>query len=291
MFKEFAVDPSAVVRSDRDLVYVLEKFGMHHGRMISEFPRRWKAMAYEAAKQRHGGKVELTRITEHLNHVRDGVLLASGRPGGDPALGWITRAAIEHARQPFDAIVSEEPPAGRPFVSFDQFDEGHPCLAPNRQWSVRRDAQSLAATCTLHLKTAKSVKLVDPHFDLSRRRYRRPFEAMLDAAGENRPRFDIYRNDAHEVNEAIRRVDRSAREAARRGFEVRLYLRPEATMHNRFVLTERGGVMFGTGLDDDDDGNGTHSDEVTLLDPLVWEQRWAEFADDAPVARWERGAI
>ena len=31
MFQEFAVDPGAIVRSDRDLVYVLEKFGMHQG--------------------------------------------------------------------------------------------------------------------------------------------------------------------------------------------------------------------------------------------------------------------
>jgi hypothetical protein len=54
MFKEFAVDPGAIVRSDRDLVYVLEKFGMHQGRTISEFPARWKRLAYEAAHRRHG---------------------------------------------------------------------------------------------------------------------------------------------------------------------------------------------------------------------------------------------
>ena len=290
MFKEFAVDPSTIVRSDRDLVYVLEKFGMHQGRIISEFPRRWKALAYEAAQRRHGGKVELTRITERLNRLRDGVLFASGRPGGDHTLGWIQRATAEHALRPFDTILSEEALAEQPFVNFDEFDEGHPCLTPNRQWTVRRDAQSIAATCALHLRTARHVKLVDPHFDLSRRRYRRPFEAMLMAAGENRPRIDIYRNDTPGEQDAIWRTDRSARLAAQQGFEVRLFLRPQGTMHNRFVLTERGGVMYGTGLDDDDDGGGTSRDDVSLLDPPIWGQRWVEFADDAPAARWERGA-
>lgn len=291
MFKEFAIDPSAIVRSDRDLVYVLEKFGMHQGRFISQFPAQWKRMAYEAAKGRHGGKVELTKIEIRLGRMRDGVLRASGRPGGDPASPWFQRAATEHGQRPFDAIVTEDGHGQGPFVPLDEFDENHACLAPNRQWLVRRDAQSLAATCALHLRTAKHVKLVDPHFDLSRRRYRRPFEAMLIAAGLNRPMFDIYRNDGPGEQDAIRRTDLSAREAARQGFEIRLFLRPERAMHNRFVLTERGGIMFGTGLDDDDDGNGNPNDDVSLLDPPVWEQRWVEFADDAPVAHWERGAI
>jgi hypothetical protein len=201
-------------------------------------------------------------------------------------LSWLAQAAAEHARLPFDAILAEETPAGAPFVTIDRFDEEHPCLTPNRQWQVRREAHSLAATCALHLRTAKRVKLVDPHFDLSRRRFRRPFEAMLVAAGVNRPRIDIYRSDEQGEDESIRRMDRAAEGAAKQGFEVRLFLRPAASMHNRFVLTERGGVMFGTGLDDDDDGNGTNSDEVSLLEHPVWAQRWSEFADDEPLMIW-----
>ena len=287
MFQEFAVDPGAIVRSDRDLVYVLEKFGMHQGRVISQFPGRWKALAYEAAQRRHGGRVELTRITERLRRIREDVLLSLGRPGGESTAAWLQRASEEHARKPFSTIVGEVVPAEPPFVALDQLDEDHACLAPNREWIVKRDAQSLAATCALHLQIAKHVKLVDPHFDLSLRRFRRPFEAMLHAAGTNRPRIDIFRNDKLGEDDAIERMDRSAAAAASRGFLVRLFLRPEALMHNRFVLTDRGGVRFGTGLDDNDDGSRTPDDDVSLLDRAVWEQRWAEFPDDDPLMVWE----
>jgi hypothetical protein len=286
MFKEFAVDPSAAVRSHRDLVYVLEKFGMHHGRFISQFPVKWKQMAYDAATQKHRGKVELSRIVERLRTVRDGVLIPRGRSGGDAALPWLERAIASNYERPFDAIVGEHDRVDLPFVPFDAFDESHVCLAPNRQWKVLRNARDLAATCAMHLQTAKTVKLIDPHLDLLKGRFRRPFEAMLQIAGPNRPAIDIYRSDAESADECIRRVNTSASNAAAQGFPVRLFLRAEAVMHNRFVLTERGGVMFGTGLDDEDNGNGTATDEVTLLDPPVWQELWEEYSDQVPLRTW-----
>ena len=286
MFKVIAVDPGAIVRSDRDLVYVLEKFGMHQGRVISEFPRRWKAMAFEAAQRRHRGKVELARITERLRQVHDGVLYSSGRPGGDAALAWVQRAAVEHAREPFDAILVEDDPTDPPFVQLDHFDEAHACLVPNRQWDVRREALRIAKICFLHLRTAKHVKLVDPYMDLSQRRFRRPFESMLAEAGANRPLVDIYRSDSLGESETIRRADWLASKAASAGFSVRLFIRPEASMHNRFVLSDRGGLMFATGLDDDDDGGGTSHDVVTLLDPPLWRNKWLEYSDDRAAFEW-----
>ena len=286
MFKVIAVDPGAIVRSDRDLVYVLEKFGMHQGRVISEFPRRWKAMAFDAAQQRHRGKVELARITERLRQVQEGVLYSAGRPGGEAAMPWVQRAAAEHAREPFDAILVEDEPTDPPFVQLDQFDEAHACLAPNRQWDVRREALRIAEICVLHLKTAKHLKLVDPYMDLSQRRFRRPFESMLAEAGANRPLIDIYRSDGLGEAETIRRADRLASKAASEGFCIRLFIRPEAGMHNRFLLSDRGGLMFATGLDDDDDGSGTSHDVVTLLDPPLWRSKWSEYSDEHAVFEW-----
>lgn len=288
MFKEFAVEPEAVVRSDRDLVYVLEKFGMHQGRVISEFPRKWKRLAYEAAQRRHKGQVELTRITERLQRIPEGVLVSSGRPAGEPTMSWIARANAAHATMPFDAIVAEAPPPEPPFVQIDLLDETHPCLSPNRQWPVRREATQLAAACRMHLRTARHLKLIDPHFDLFARRFRRPFEAMLLEAAVNRPTIDIYRNDDLPPEEAVRRMDRCLTAAAQQGFTARLFLRAANVMHNRFVLSDRGGLSFLTGLDDDGDGVGTPEDDVTLLDPPLWCLRWQQYDDLEPVAQWLR---
>jgi hypothetical protein len=287
MFKEIAIDPHAVVRSYRDFVYVIEKFGLHQGRLIAQFPSKWKKMAYEAARQRHRGKVELNRIELRLKKLDEDVLWSSGRPGGDPSAPWLQRVSDEHEQRPFDAIVVEGGEQEMPFVPLDLLYEQHPCLAPNHQWVVNRKAEVLADACRFHLATAKHVKLIDPHFDLATRRFRRPFEALLSATGANRPQVDIYRSldPKFDAGDWVERMAKFASAAAMRGFNVRLFLFP-GLMHNRYVLTDRGGVMFGTGLDDDNDGNGNPTDDLILLDRPVWEEKWAGYALSVPTAEW-----
>lgn len=56
-------------------------------------------------------------------------------------------------------------------------------------------------------------------------------------------------------------------------------------MHNRFVLTEAGGLYFLTGLDDKGQGEKT-TDQVGLLDPEVWALQWERHSSDHPVASW-----
>jgi hypothetical protein len=109
---------------------------------------------------------------------------------------------------------------------------------------------------------------------------------MLAVADTNRPKVDIYRNDRLAEDETIRRTDRAASQAASLGFCVRLFIRPEASMHNRFLLSDRGGLMFATGLDDDNDGRGAGHDVVTLLDPPLWRMKWSEYADENAAYEW-----
>ena len=48
-------------------------------------------------------------------------------------------------------------------------------------------------------------------------------------------------------------------------------------IHNRFVLTDRGGVKFGIGLDDDDGDDG-QTDDVDLLSQETFDLRWRQYA-------------
>ena len=50
-------------------------------------------------------------------------------------------------------------------------------------------------------------------------------------------------------------------------------------LHNRYILTELGGVSFQHGLDDGKKGD---TDDVALLDRESYELRWAQYAGDAP---------
>ena len=53
-------------------------------------------------------------------------------------------------------------------------------------------------------------------------------------------------------------------------------------LHNRFILTEYGGLKFATGLDEHDGSARTH-DIVDLLEPEPYAQTWQEYQRDNPL--------
>src|SRR5437016_7948565 len=104
MIKEFALEPDALATWE-NFRYFIEKFGVPHGRLIAEFPGKWRRMVINAA-QRVAKPVEFQRIVERLKQVGDHVLLSRGRPGGDGTRPWLQRALVEHAREPFAGIIA-----------------------------------------------------------------------------------------------------------------------------------------------------------------------------------------
>lgn len=48
-------------------------------------------------------------------------------------------------------------------------------------------------------------------------------------------------------------------------------------LHNRYILTDIGGLVFGTGLDE---GADNETDDVTLMDRVQYELRWSQHATE-----------
>jgi len=286
MFKEIAIEPAAIVGSYRDFAYIIEKFGVHEGRLIAAFPSKWKRFVFHAAQERLHGKVELARLEVRLRALKDDMFYWRGRSGDGCAQDWLGTAIAEHARVPFDAIIAVAPSLVGGVVAADDLDGLHACLQPNRQWHIDRDASVMALCCEPLLSSARHIKLIDPHFDLSQARFRRPFLEFLKCA---RPgtRVDVFRGDNHGADFAAQRLTETLDAIQPDGIQVQVFFQPQDTMHNRFVLTEAGGVYFLTGLDDK--GNGDLStDEVGVLDPDVWAIQWGRFSDGQAVAVWPK---
>ena len=78
-----------------------------------------------------------------------------------------------------------------------------------------------------------------------------------------------------------------------RGQEVticRLSERPGGQeLHNRYILTEHGGVAFGTGLDEK--GRAKTTDDLTLLDRNLYRLRWDQYTSDQPAFNRPEGEI
>ena len=52
-------------------------------------------------------------------------------------------------------------------------------------------------------------------------------------------------------------------------------------MHDRFILTDRGGLQIGHGLDDNEDGGSAPTANIILLEHAMFETQWGRFAGSA----------
>ncbi len=284
MFKEIAIEPAAVASSYRDFSYIIEKFGIPEGRLIAAFPRKWKKFVFQAAQIRLRGTTDLSRLEVRLRALKDDIFLSRGRPGDGCAEDWLGAAIAENARDPFHAIIALNPTKVSGVVAASDLDGQHPCLHPNRQWHVERDAVVMGRCCAPLFSSAKHVKLIDPYFDLSQARFRRPFAEFLKYVQPG-TRVDVFRGDNFGQLFAQQSLRKMLDLIKPDGVTVTICFMPQSRIHNRFVLTEAGGLGFKTGLDDKDDGELT-TDVVTVLERDVWAVEWDNFPGDKPVAIW-----
>lgn len=281
MIKEFAVEPEAIANSYRDFFYIIEKFGLPQGRVIAEFPKKWKAMVFQAAQAKLTGTRKLTDITECLKKLPNDILFRSPRESGDGNASWLDRVAAVQASRPFDFVLTANTQNAPQTVSLEDFTEQHECLAQNRHWRLPRIAENITAACAFHWQTAEYVKVIDPYFDLGEPRYRRPFERLF-AMPTQAKHLDIYRNDNFGAASIPDRWRDALSHAIAQGIHVRVFFRPVADMHNRYFLTDLGALTFGAGLCEDTN-NPPAIDDILLLERDTRLAHWNEHTDANPV--------
>jgi hypothetical protein len=291
MIYEYALDPELVATwaVDRSAGrYFIEKFGLGQPRIVSRYPKRWQALVWNAFKS--DNDVERARLTELLQRL--GEAMVKRRDGiWDPDQSWLTNAQNEHRRIPFCALLARANPEAHPQVLIaDELDDGTAGWAAPRGRATSRSAPSLAAAVGAMLRVAEVIILVDPHFGPHRPRYVRSLQAFLQASLERRPGAppsrvevlcseDVKSNGTAEyfAGECRQRLPRCI-PAGLRLRVCRLRQRPAGErLHNRYILTDLGGVVFGVGLDEGDAGD---TDDINLLDRSQYEERWRQYAND-----------
>ena len=259
---------------------MIEKFGVSKGRVIACFPRKWRQAVLRAA-QVQARDVELVRIEEKLRRLEGLVLLNRERPSGDGALPWLDRVLVEHARLPFDGIIVRERQRPHPEVlTTDEIDDDLPLFHATGQKHIRRTADEIVDCVALLVSCARTIKLVDPHFKANEPRWKRPLLRLLTLLrDQHRTGVSI---EVHRANNARPANIRSYFESTiprmlPPGVGLSVHLHPEQARHNRFILTERGGASYHTGLDDNEEGRSTDEDLVTLLEPATFAGEWRAY--------------
>jgi hypothetical protein len=140
------------------------------------------------------------------------------------------------------------------------------------------------------LRVARTIIFVDPYFGAEHLRYRKPFSSLLQAVLKDRPAGPPQRIEIHaSVNtgsswgffesECKKRLPGCVPPG------VRLIVRRLSQMpngenpHNRYILTDVGGVIFGHGLDE---GEAGETEDINLLDRAQFELRWRQHSTEPP---------
>ena len=292
LYKEFAIDPDVMARWEWFLP-IHEMFGFENGRLIAEFPGKWRRQVMQKAEQliNEGSNSPMTGIfmIEVLRSEEfRAALYSSGRQPDEKAATWLEKAQSQDP--PFDAIVTE---------NLDEEEEGllkaelgfwkKSAFKQRRQCRIKRSADELVGAPERLLRKSREIRLVDPYFDP---RDNRPFVRMVDFLHEARrpgeTSIEIYtRPEIRRDGELIKPKKRLA-EFSRNldpelpsGWKVTVHLletgsdEESENLHPRFLLTELGGVQYDYGL-----GEGKGTTVVTLLDEDFRKQLWEEYSPE-----------
>ena len=276
-----------------------ESFGIGRGRLVARYPKRWQRLVWQASR----GNTELARkrLEELLAGLSDCMVKRSCSHFDSKAGDWFENAMREHERRPFQAILAQSNLEGHPEVLIGEdviSEASHPLWAVSRTRTVAREAQAMADAVAPVLRNGSTILFVDPYFNPSRCRYQRTLAAFLRTATTARPgpapeRIEILLA-AHERTgtddffrqKCIKRLKGCAPNGLRIVVRRLAEKADGEKLHNRYILTNLGGIHFGIGLDDGKEGQ---TDDLSLLDRDAYERRWSQYSGEPPAAFHQEG--
>lgn len=287
MIHAYALEPALVASWGRRewFRFVHDKFGLGTARAMLELPSfsKWKRAVYDAATKDHLSQEDMKRVeelfrlfAEHRCRRTDAVY--------DGLLTWLENAEREYDRKPFAAIIATTNPRAHVAVIVGD------ALGPtNMRWArpsgvtVERKPEALATALLAMLTNCRVLHLVDPHFGPENSRHRRVLEAFMSVLASNGVVPEVVR--VHTLAKStLDFFEASAREMAARlpssiAVEFARWEQRDGgdLIHNRYVLTDLGGVSFGVGIDA---GRMGETDDLQLLAPATYALRWAQYVQN-----------
>jgi hypothetical protein len=283
----YALEPALVASWARRewFRFVHDKFGLGTPRAMLELPSfsKWKRAVYDAATNAHLSQEDMKRIeelfrlfAEHKCRRTDAVY--------DGLLSWLENAEREYDRKPFAAIIATtNPRAHGAVIVGDALDPADVRWARPTGVTVEREPELLAAVLSTMLKNCRVLHLVDPHFGPENSRHRKVLEAFMSVLSSNGVVPAVVR--VHSLAKStLEFFETSAKQmAARLPSSITVeFARWEQRdggdlIHNRYVLTDLGGVSFGVGVDA---GKVGETDDLQLLAPATYALRWAQYVQN-----------
>ncbi|HTG35005.1 MAG TPA: hypothetical protein VLB76_18980 [Thermoanaerobaculia bacterium] len=284
MIHAFALEPKLVATWGRrdEFRFIHDKFGLGTPRVLLELPAfsKWKKAVYQAANELALSQEDMKRIEElfrlfgeHKCRRADSIY--------DGLLSWLENAEREYDRRPFAAVIAEQNPRRHNGVLVSrQLGADMPRWACETGASPARTPEALATALSSMLTNCKQMHLVDPHFGPENARHRTVLEALMNVLVEHELTPEIVRVHCAAKSTLAFFEQEAANMAARlpNGCTIefmRWRQKPGGEkLHNRYVLTDLGGVALGVGLDAGGEGE---TDDLLLLPRAQYERRWSQY--------------
>jgi len=313
MIYEFALEPALVARwhDRKEYLFFDEKFSLRSRRIVSAYPKNWKKLVWKVfekgpAADKQNARMRMTELIQCLwqNAVK--------RHSTFPEINvWLERAETEHGERPFRAIVATENPREQSFVISirDLVENGHELWRIPEQNPTRRTANSIAAAVSQLVRLCKRAVIIDPYFDPSKKRFRETFSAILSKCSENicgsdriqvewhtsidRCFKDWVRGDERdpedetlEYQKLVSACQRELPELIPSGMQLKMVVWTQKEggekLHNRYLLTDICGVLFGTGSDEAENTDSDESDDIILLEEGQYMARYQQYLGIPP---------
>jgi hypothetical protein len=315
---DFALEPELVATwHDRRVAYpILCQMGLGQRRVPCSFPfAAWNNLVMSAFRSiaPEAGTAAFQQARKNIEVLLRHLHETSTRRNGKLNDGetWLDAALREHGEFPFGGILVRTFDARHDdVVAADRISEtDFPAWSPTAPPTLR-DPEALARALAPVLRSPTELRFIDPYFDAADLSFFEPMRKYLLTAQRRRTiaglRLQIhFAVRAEETEQASRISGRRLKEsdiaqgkldACERllspllepGVAIRAFAWGQATtgvrMHNRYVLSEVGGIMLGTGLDRTLRGE-PQTDDLTVLSKEQHAARWSEFSDGALVHR------
>jgi len=294
MIQEYAIDPESLVTWARDRLacrHIKDNFGIGTPRIMSDFPKlkNWRKQLRIAATSLDD--TSRSNLEELFKLLIEKTVTRSGCEYDGNDL-WIDNVEKENKRHLFKAILATDNPNNNEQVLLSDEVGDWPAKlwdAPDRL-TAKRDMLSMTNILRPLLQKSTEILFVDPFFRADEYRFREPVCAFLresincsiyptkqrveihvSADYRNSPPADYFKKEC--LAKLPQKIPKNLELKIRRWKQ-----KPDREkLHNRYILTELGGVSFGIGLDS---GQKGETDEVNLLSRDQWWLRWNQYGKD-----------
>ena len=290
MIYEYALEPEMVANwgKPHNYRFFIREFGLGKGRLVSRYPKNWARRVWEAFTG--NSELDRKRMEELLVHLKETMVKRKDYVWDDNKESWLENALLEHERYPFSAILARKNPDGRPDIIEESDLDSKDLVA----WDiphgiiVDRKAEAMAAAISMMLSRCRWVKFIDQHISKGKYQYKLSLKAFIKLLNTNRPvgppeKVEIHTGWDEDLSATSEFLRAFLEGLIPVGLSVTLYQWQERPggpgLHNRYILTDLGGVAFLHGLDTGAEGE---IDNIKRLDNEEYECHCRQYSISSP---------